>query len=540
MSQADSSTQTSDRRRAKQQHVIVMVLGDIGRSPRMQYHTLSLLEDGHYVTLIGYAGENLIQPLEMALHRRSTEANNNTTDEVDKPAYYGNLHLLRMTPYQLPKTFPLYRLLYYPIRLLSLSYCVIYTLWIELSNVLPHTKNIMPASVILVQNPPSMPTLLLAYLYCVYQGIRNKHRPRMVIDWHNLGYTMFEQPERSMVKQTIRKLAKWYERRMAPLADAHLTVTQAMEIWLGENFHIHGTNVRVLYDKPPVMFRPTSPKEQHELFTRLNLDDGGLLPMSYSTKDDNGGGGGGGGGGLGSILSSLVKRNNEQIVDETIFTQSIREGNGKIIYRLRRDRPALVVSSTSWTADEDFSILLIALQNLHKKIDAMTSDESSTTTFPKILVIVTGKGPQKAYYKPLLKEFNDTHTIINIQTLWLEATDYPTLLGCATLGISLHTSTSGLDLPMKVLDFFGCEVPVCAIGFDCLPELVQDGVNGNIFTSGDGLSTLLLDLLCNYNSCNNNGTLKNDKLDLYRNNIRGMTRWKENWEECARNIILGE
>jgi len=533
MSQADSSTQSSDRRRAKQQHVIVMVLGDIGRSPRMQYHTLSLLEDGHFVTLIGYAGENLILPLEMALDQ-STTANINT--EVDKPAYYGHLHVLRMSPYQLPKTFPLYRLLYYPFRLLSLSYCVIYTLWIELANVLPHTKNI-PASAILVQNPPSMPTLLLAYMYCVWQGIWNKQRPRMVIDWHNLGYTMFEQPEstdpnrRWVVKQTIRKLAEWYERRMAPLADAHLTVTQAMEIWLGENFHVHGKNVRVLYDKPPVMFRPTSPEEQHELFSRLKLDDGRLIVKSDSIQDDNGGG-------LGSILSSLVKRNNEQIIDETIFTQSVRENGGKKIYRLRRDRPALVVSSTSWTADEDFSILLIALRNLHKKIEAMTSDER--TTFPKMLVIVTGKGPQKAYYEPLLKEFNNTHNIINIQTLWLEANDYPTLLGCATLGISLHTSTSGLDLPMKVLDFFGCEVPVCAIGFHCLDELVQDGVNGNIFTHGEGLSTLLLDLLRNYNSYDNDGAPKNDKLELYRNNIRGMTRWKENWEECARNIILGE
>ena len=33
-------------------HVAVIVLGDIGRSPRMQYHALSLLEAGHTVSLV--------------------------------------------------------------------------------------------------------------------------------------------------------------------------------------------------------------------------------------------------------------------------------------------------------------------------------------------------------------------------------------------------------------------------------------------------------------------------------------------------------
>ena len=48
-------------------HFAVVVLGDVGRSPRMQYHTVSLSEMGDEhntsVTLIGYSGEECIESL---------------------------------------------------------------------------------------------------------------------------------------------------------------------------------------------------------------------------------------------------------------------------------------------------------------------------------------------------------------------------------------------------------------------------------------------------------------------------------------------
>lgn len=38
--------------------VQILVLGDLGRSPRMQYHTQSFLRHGAQVQLIGYLGKS--------------------------------------------------------------------------------------------------------------------------------------------------------------------------------------------------------------------------------------------------------------------------------------------------------------------------------------------------------------------------------------------------------------------------------------------------------------------------------------------------
>jgi beta-1,4-mannosyltransferase len=338
-----------------------------------------------------------------------------------------------------------------------------------------------------------------------------------VIDWHNLGYTMFELPDpqtpfvRKAMQLSLRKVVKVYEHTMSSLADAHLCVTGAMEGWLGENFGVHGKYLRVLYDKPPLLFCPTTVQEQHELFKRLNLEENE---------------------GISQWLSEMKQQQQSQLEcnEGTLFTQSITKNGKTSSVTLRDDRPALLVSSTSWTPDEDFSILLEALDKLQILLDEAQHNNSN---FQKVLVLVTGKGPQKAEYLPLLDHFNKTHVSIKIYTLWLEAVDYPKLLGCATLGISLHTSTSGLDLPMKVLDMFGCQVPVCAVGFDCLSELVKDRVNGRIFQNADELSEQLLELLDGY-------PINQGELQKYQTHIRGMTRWKENWEDCAQHLIVGD
>jgi hypothetical protein len=172
------------------------------------------------------------------------------------------------------------------------------------------------------------------------------------------------------------------------------------------------------------------------------------------------------------------------------------------------------VSSTSWTEDEDFNALLDALVLLDKKlaaIDNTSADKvnnrrkSGTASHPlwpdRVVVLVTGKGPMKQSFIDRVSQLESDGLLnyVAARTVWLEPVDYPTLMGSADLGVSLHTSTSGLDLPMKVLDMFGSGVPVCAVGFPAIGELVIHGTNGTVFETSEELSGQLHGLLTDAN-----------------------------------------
>lgn len=49
-------TRHSPAASAKDDRYQVLVLGDLGRSPRMQYHALSIVKSGAKVDLVGYKG----------------------------------------------------------------------------------------------------------------------------------------------------------------------------------------------------------------------------------------------------------------------------------------------------------------------------------------------------------------------------------------------------------------------------------------------------------------------------------------------------
>lgn len=185
----------------------------------------------------------------------------------------------------------------------------------------------------------------------------------------------------------------------------------------------------------------------------------------------------------------------------------------------------VLVSSTSWTPDEDFSLLIDALCEYSKL--ATTSKPS----LPPILTIITGKGPQKAIY---LKKISDLEIAgrlqkVSIRTAWLTTENYAKLLASASLGVSLHTSSSGVDLPMKVVDMFGAGLPVVGWNrFEAWPELVTEGVNGRGFGSVDELVEQLVDLFGDLTK------LEKLRAGALRESER---RWDGEWDPVAGKLL---
>jgi hypothetical protein len=171
-----------------------------------------------------------------------------------------------------------------------------------------------------------------------------------------------------------------------------------------------------------------------------------------------------------------------------------------------------------------------------------------------VLVCVTGKGPMKAAFEEKVNEYYSQGRLgkcVAVRTLWLEQADYPVFVGCCTLGVCLHTSSSGLDLPMKVLDMFGSGVPVCAVMFPTLPELVSHNSNGLIFDGSlgktDELTGYILHTIFNVQDTdesvgvdvNGNTGSESGRELLQRLKINAMriTSWDKQWLSVVPEVL---
>ena len=109
------------------------------------------------------------------------------------------------------------------------------------------------------------------------------------------------------------------------------------------------------------------------------------------------------------------------------------------------------------------------------------------------MILVTGDGARRAEFERRFAGLPARR--MQLRARWLEPEDYPRVVGSADLGLCLHRSSSGLDIPMKIADLFGAGVPVCALDYGaCLAERVRHGDNGLLFSTARQLADLLFDL----------------------------------------------
>ncbi|KAG9245761.1 chitobiosyldiphosphodolichol beta-mannosyltransferase [Calycina marina] len=403
--------------------VQVVVLGDIGRSPRMQYHAISISRLPGRVDLVGYN--------ESAVHPDVASNSRITTVPLPIPPL-----ILRSRKLPFVVVGPLKALW----QALTLLYTLAYT-----------TK---PAKWMLVQNPPSIPTLLLAIFVCYLRGTQ------LIVDWHNYGWSILASTRGP--KHLFVKISKLYETllgRWGPTLS--LTVTDAMKTQL-RNKPYGYKNMLAVHDRPSSLFQPLTDEKARLSFLQR-------IPETAEAAAD--------------ILDGKTR---------------------------------LLISSTSWTPDEDFSLLL----------DGLCSYSASSKTLPPILAIITGKGPQKQMYLDRINTLASTGRLRNVKisTAWLSMEDYATLLACADLGVCLHMSSSGVDLPMKVVDMFGAGLPVVGYGsYASWSELVTDGVNGRSFETPKDLA-LALETLFSENDGRQLAKLRSGAMK------EGSRRWDDEWQ----------
>ncbi|MFI5352168.1 MAG: glycosyltransferase [Candidatus Binatales bacterium] len=396
----------------------------------MQYHALALADSGRDVEVIAYSGSAPLQAVS------------------DHPRIA--MHLMR-APIAAARHLPGF--LFAAWQFMRLCGQGLGLLW----------KLLLVAGkpdIVLVQNPPAVPTLAIALIAARLRSAR------LVVDWHNFSHAMLAL--RLGSDHWAVRLLRSHERALGRRADAHLCVSRAMQSELRMHWQIPGATV--LYDRPAEIFAPTPQQERPTLLRRIL---NGVVPW----PDDG-------------------------------------------------RRPAIIVCPTSWTLDEDISILIQAAVRCDE-----IARQRSAGGFGELLILITGRGPLRGRYEREIRKL--TLRRIHLRTLWLVAEDYARLLGAADVGVSCHRSASGIDLPMKIADLFGAGVPVCALDYGpCLGEQVRHGENGLLFADAEQLAAQLYELFEGFPD-------HTPLLDRLRDQVRSQPRisWREGWNTEAAQVF---
>lgn len=212
-------------------NVCVLVLGDIGRSPRMQYHAVSFAREGFTVDIVGYPGSSPIREISenasVQVHylRPPPELQDSTNriltvvlSQISMMSrdLFSRFSILVFVYRSWAITIALIVILGLP-RLLCYMIKVIWQtadlLWLLLC------KRISDS--LIAQNPPAIPTIPVCWFYCVLM------EAQFTIDWHNYAHSLMAL---SLGKNHVLvRLARFIETTFGCRAKNNFCVTKAMK-----------------------------------------------------------------------------------------------------------------------------------------------------------------------------------------------------------------------------------------------------------------------------------------------------------------------
>jgi len=113
---------------------------------------------------------------------------------------------------------------------------------------------------------------------------------------------------------------------------------------------------------------------------------------------------------------------------------------------------------------------------------------------PRLFVLITGRGPLRDGFERRISGIRWRRA--EVHTAFLDPAGYRELLCAAHFGFCMHRSSSGVDLPMKIMDLFGARTPVCALDYGAgLAEQLQAWITGVSFKNREELALRIGELL---------------------------------------------
>lgn len=376
-------------------------------------------------------------------------------------------------------------------------------------------------------------------------------RPSLVVDWHNFGYTIMACDGRPAPMVGIyRAVERWCCR-----GHLNLTVSGAMKQALTEGANKKGgrssgtshkmvvvqeddkrsplateastktstsvqktlspkiipfgfpdESVIILHDHSPRFFKPIGPQAFMDTVLPA-FDDKQSVALSPPP----------------SWVKSMLTQKAAQDTNATSNNSENKSGvEGRIL-----------VASTSWTADDDYTIVIDALKAIDASLCQYNRDPPNDKGNKRYLwFVATGKGIARPKFEQQVKEANFSPYVTVSAIYFQSLATYAAMIGGADAGLSLHYSSSGLDLPMKCVDMLGAGIPVFSLRYPAIHELVdEEGRSGWLFSNSKELAQFVLEGLLGVSensSWSQSESLLSTKRAFIADNHS--LKWDEDWD----------